>query len=282
MQFQGFRHGQRTINISKSKLRSKSSSNSRDRATSFVLAEVTVHLHEKPDDDGDGCRGTVLTSMHVRIGRKWGRDPSKRNDYRPHGRNVDRQCPNGQTTVVLTGDTHTKDDKGPFGLDKEPEMIQSGLHPTADQVDANIRAIAANQQNIATHSVQLAAQKESIETNQQDIAGNKQQIEQNIKIATTKRFTALSDYDVKGQATVKFKVGSSMISPSDQAQLKHLAQTATVLTGYIVEVTGHADSTGSAAMNTKLSEDRAKTVVSFLMQQGGCASAAYRCAGRNG
>jgi OOP family OmpA-OmpF porin len=43
---------------------------------------------------------------------------------------------------------------------------------------------------------------------------------------------------------------------------------ATGLTGYIIEVTGYADSTGSAAMNTKLSEDRAKAVVTYLMQQG--------------
>ena len=31
----------------------------------------------------------------------------------------------------------------------------------------------------------------------------------------------------------------------------------------------HADSTGSAAINTKLSEDRAKAVIAYLMQQGG-------------
>jgi outer membrane protein OmpA-like peptidoglycan-associated protein len=52
-------------------------------------------------------------------------------------------------------------------------------------------------------------------------------------------------------------------------QLKQLAQTATALKGYIIEVTGYADSTGNAAMNTKLSEDRAKAVVTALMQQGG-------------
>lgn len=34
------------------------------------------------------------------------------------------------------------------------------------------------------------------------------------------------------------------------------------------EVTGYADSTGSAAMNTKLSEDRAKAGVIYLVQQG--------------
>jgi outer membrane protein OmpA-like peptidoglycan-associated protein len=39
--------------------------------------------------------------------------------------------------------------------------------------------------------------------------------------------------------------------------------------GYIVEVTGYADSTGGAAMNTKLSEDRAKAVITYLQQQGG-------------
>ena len=84
----------------------------------------------------------------------------------------------------------------------------------------------------------------------------------------TKRFTALSEYDLKGQATVNFNTGSSKVSAKDQEQLKALAQTATALTGYIVEVTGYADSTGSAAMNTQLSEDRAKAVIAFLMQQG--------------
>jgi outer membrane protein OmpA-like peptidoglycan-associated protein len=32
---------------------------------------------------------------------------------------------------------------------------------------------------------------------------------------------------------------------------------------------GYADATGSAAMNTRLSEDRAKAVITYLTQQGG-------------
>ena len=213
------------------------------------------------------------------------------------------------TTVVLTDDTTTKDDKGLFGLDKQhlsnvvlipglkvdidgssddagrfvaktitvdgddleaAEMIQSGLHPTAEQVAANVQTLETHSGQLASHGVQLAAQKENIETNQQDIAGNKKQIEQNIKDIeeNSQRFTALSNYDVKGQATVKFNVGSSSISAADQEELNKLAQTATGLTGYIVEVMGYADSTGSAAMNTKLSEDRAKAVVTYLIQQG--------------
>lgn len=212
-------------------------------------------------------------------------------------------------TVVLTDDTRTKDDKGLFGLDKEymsnvvlipglkvnvngksddqgrvvaktitvdgddletAEMIQSGLHPTAEQVAANVQTLEAHRGQLGAHDVQLAAHKENIETNQQNIAAHQQKIEQNMKDIeeNTQRFTALSEYDVSGQATVNFEVGSTKISAKDQIELKELANTATRLKGYIIEVTGYADSTGSAAMNTKLSEDRAKAVVTYLMQKG--------------
>jgi OmpA-OmpF porin, OOP family len=215
----------------------------------------------------------------------------------------------GTTTVVLTDNTRTKDDRGLFGLEKQEmssvvlipglkvdidgvsddqgrvvaktitvdgddletaEMIQSGLHPTAEQVAANVQALEAHQGQLAAHDVQLAAQKENIETNQQNIAANKQQIEANIKDIeeSTQRFTALSEYDVRRQATVNFEVGSTKISVKDQIELKELANTATSLKGYIIEVTGYADSSGDAAMNTKLSEDRAKAVVTYLMQKG--------------
>jgi len=79
----------------------------------------------------------------------------------------------------------------------------------------------------------------------------------------------LTDFDVKGETTVKFKVGSAALSKEDQEQIKQLAQSALGLKGYIVEVMGYADATGSAAMNTRLSEDRAKAVITCLIQQGG-------------
>ena len=215
---------------------------------------------------------------------------------------------NGNTTVVLTGNTTTKDDRGLFGLETQhladivlipglkvkvdgtseggrfiaktitvdgddletAEMIQSGLHPTAEQVAANVQTLAAHKEQLGIHQQNIAANKENIVANQQNISANKQQIEENVKDIeeNTKRFTALAEYDVKGEATVKFATGSSKISAADQEELKKLAGTATGLTGYIIEVTGYADATGSAAMNTKLSEDRAKAVVIYLVQQG--------------
>jgi outer membrane protein OmpA-like peptidoglycan-associated protein len=215
----------------------------------------------------------------------------------------------GNVTVVLADDTRTKDNTGLFGLDRKElsnvvlipglkvsvdgvsyeqdrvaaktitvdgddletaELIQAGLHPTAEQVADNVQTLANHQENIEANKVQLAAQKEYIETNQQNIATNKQQIDANIKDIeeNTQRFMALSEYDVKGQATVNFDVGSSKIAAKDQIPLKELANKATSLKGYIIEVMGYTDSTGNAAMNTQLSEDRAKAVITYLVQQG--------------
>src|ERR1700747_1362514 len=113
------------------------------------------------------------------------------------------------------------------------EMIQAGLNPTAEKVAANMQAIETNQQGVAANKAQLASQKENIETNQQNVAVNKQQIEQNIKDIdeNTRRFTALSDYDGKGEATGGFLVGRSPLSGEGEKDHNRLAQAATGLTG---------------------------------------------------
>jgi outer membrane protein OmpA-like peptidoglycan-associated protein len=72
---------------------------------------------------------------------------------------------------------------------------------------------------------------------------------------------------VKGEANVKFKAASSTISKEDKEELKKLAGTATGLNGYIIEVKGYADSSGSASMNDELSENRAKAVVGYLIRE---------------
>src|SRR5437762_10826226 len=147
----------------------------------------------------------------------------------------------GHVTVVLTEDTRTKDDRGLFGLATEvmadtvlipglkvrvdgvadsqgrlvaktitvdgddletAEMIQSGVHPTAEQVAANMQAIESNKKNIAgsqrdiaANQRDIAANQQNIAANQQNIATNRQQIAQNIKDVEehTSRFTALAE-----------------------------------------------------------------------------------------
>jgi OmpA-OmpF porin, OOP family len=215
-----------------------------------------------------------------------------------------------EVTVVLTEDTKTVDRKGIFGLEKDQlgstvlipglkvsvdgtpddqgrvvakqittdgddletsEMIQAGLHPTAEQVAKNVDTLAAHNAKLGSHEERLGEHSQNISANQQQIGANRQQIQQNLSSIEehTRRFNALTDFEVKGEATVNFAVGSSKVSQQDAEKLGQLAQTAKGLSGYIVEVVGYADSTGSATMNTQLSEDRAKQVVTWLMQQGG-------------
>jgi outer membrane protein OmpA-like peptidoglycan-associated protein len=141
---------------------------------------------------------------------------------------------------------------------KHAESMQAALTPTNQAVAKNSAAIGANKQAIAEN-------KEAIGTNQQNIAANAQKIQQNEQ-AVDERFASLADYDTKGEATVRFASGSSKISDQDKAELTQLAQTATQQKQYIVEVMGFADSRGSAAMNQKLSMDRAQEVIAYLVQ----------------
>jgi outer membrane protein OmpA-like peptidoglycan-associated protein len=151
------------------------------------------------------------------------------------------------------------------------QMIEAGLQPTADQVLEHEKQLLDHQKAIGANKENIAANTADIEGNQQQIAAHKQRIDQNMGDiqSNAQRFTTLADYDVKGEATVKFASGSSQVSKADVDQLKQLAETAKGTKGYIVEVTGYADSKGSAAMNTKLSENRAKAVITVLQQQGG-------------
>ena len=138
------------------------------------------------------------------------------------------------------------------------QMIEAGLDPTKQNVATNTAAIETNQQNIE-------ANKQAVATNQQAIAANKVTIDANAA-ETSKRFSELSEYDTKGQVDVHFASGSTKISASDQEALKKFAHEAVNQTGYIIQVKGFADASGDAAMNTKLSHERASNVIAFLVQ----------------
>jgi OOP family OmpA-OmpF porin len=130
---------------------------------------------------------------------------------------------------------------------KTAEAIQAGLTPTQ-------QAVEANKQDTAANKVQIAANREKISANEQEIQD------------VSKRFDDLTEFDVKGQANVYYASGSKSIPDNDQNSLRELARDAAGLNGYLIEVKGYADSSGNAAMNQKLSMDRAQEVVAFLIQ----------------
>ena len=163
------------------------------------------------------------------------------------------------THVLAKSITFDKDDL------QTAEMIQAGLSPTEKRVTTSEQNIASNAQDIKANQKDIATNQQNISANQQDISANKTAIDANA-VATSKRFSELTEYDTKGQLDVRFASGSTDISADDKAALKKLAQDATGLTGYIIQVKGFADSSGNAAMNQKLSMERAQNVIAYLIQ----------------
>jgi len=67
---------------------------------------------------------------------------------------------------------------------------------------------------------------------------------------------------------ISFDTGKATLKPSAQITLAKLAGMALIFPDINMRVEGYTDSTGSAATNQKLSEDRAKSVYEFLKEQG--------------
>ena len=109
-----------------------------------------------------------------------------------------------------------------------------------------------------------------VEENQQRIAGQMDELyaiaaeaRQEVT-AVNERVSALDDYDVQENVAVTFRVNSAVLSPEAKQQLDAFATKATSAKAFMIEVSGHTDSTGSEAKNFRLSRERADAVVQYL------------------
>lgn len=65
-----------------------------------------------------------------------------------------------------------------------------------------------------------------------------------------------------------FDTGKSKLRPESTAELDRLTRLLTEMPAISIEISGHTDNVGSAASNKKLSNDRAKAVVDYLVKNG--------------
>jgi OOP family OmpA-OmpF porin len=84
--------------------------------------------------------------------------------------------------------------------------------------------------------------------------------------ATNERISSLDDYEPQSVAAINFKVNSSILSKDEKVKLDDVATKALNSKGYVVEVSGFADSTGSVARNRILSQRRADNVIRYLVE----------------
>jgi OmpA-OmpF porin, OOP family len=84
--------------------------------------------------------------------------------------------------------------------------------------------------------------------------------------ATNERISALDDYEPQTVTAVNFKTGSSILATDEKTKLDEIATKALNAKGYVLEVSGYADATGSIARNRALSQRRADAVIRYLVE----------------
>ena len=139
---------------------------------------------------------------------------------------------------------------------KHAEAIEAGMHETKAQVQQN-------EEELAKQKAELEAQRQALQQQEAKVAANKVAID-----AAVARFGQLDDYYILDEVTVYFGNGKVKVDPNYTRQLMALVEKAKTINGYMIEVKGYASSTGNAASNQKLSEDRANNVTNILLQQG--------------
>jgi OOP family OmpA-OmpF porin len=175
-------------------------------------------------------------------------------------------------TIVLNDDTKVEAKKGMLGVRKD-ELDMADLIPG---LPVEVETIH-NGTDLVAQKVRFKA--DDLKTARQIQAGLNPHGEQlgNLQgdqAEMSKKFGQLGDYDVKGEVTVYFAVGKADVSDDAKQQLKQLADQAVQLKGYMIQVAGYTDSSGNAAYNQELSDNRAEAVVHYLQQE--CKVPLYR------
>lgn len=146
---------------------------------------------------------------------------------------------------------------------KSAQDIQAGVAPAEAQLQAQQQQLQQTEQQIQQQQAAMQAQQAELTAEQQKVAANKAAI-----AATNKRFGELGEYNILGEVTVLFANGKVTIDPQYKPQLLQLAEKAKTVDGYVIQVKGYASAVGSAALNQKLSTERADHVTDFMEQQG--------------
>jgi len=84
--------------------------------------------------------------------------------------------------------------------------------------------------------------------------------------ATNDRISAMDDYTPQESIAVNFRSGSSVLNTDAKTRLDDIAKKALAAKGFVIEVTGFADSTGNTARNRTLSTRRADAVIRYLVE----------------
>ncbi len=154
--------------------------------------------------------------------------------------------------VVLNPDTKIEEPEGVIGFRKkrlDVTALTAGLSVTVQGLQYENDQLVAKTITFSSHSLQS--------TNTTPSAA-----------ASGPQLTNLADYDVKATYDAHFEAGSALLSQSDKTGLMNLANSATELSSYVIQVRAFADVPGNNAYDHQLSRDRAEAVIDYLEHAG--------------
>jgi outer membrane protein OmpA-like peptidoglycan-associated protein len=156
-------------------------------------------------------------------------------------------------------------DASKIRFDKNDLKVARSIETRVTPVEGRLTQVEAQNRTL---SGQVDELNEVSKTMRTDISRNNDNIlATDTRVTSTNdRISALDDYDVSDQATVLFRVNSAVLSPESKAALDELAQKALATKGFVIEVAGFTDSTGSTQKNRMLSQRRADAVVQYLQE----------------
>ena len=150
------------------------------------------------------------------------------------------------------------------------KQIDAGLNPVndkiagaQDQLRSDRKDIEQNQQDLAKNSQEIDATKQGLASTNEATAGNTSAIGH-----AAGRIGELDQFVTKDSITVNFANGKAVVTKKDKEQLAEFVKAAADTPGYMIEVQGYASTSGSAALNQKLSSERADAVLAIIQQTG--------------
>jgi outer membrane protein OmpA-like peptidoglycan-associated protein len=148
--------------------------------------------------------------------------------------------------VVLNPDTKIEEPAGAFGFRKKPldvTALAAGLSVAVEGTQYENDQLVAKTVTLSPQSLHSTNALPGPQVN-------------------------LADYDVKATYDAHFEAGSALLSETDKAGLTHLANSATGLSAYIIQVRAFADVPGNNAYDQQLSRDRGEAVIDYLEHTG--------------
>jgi len=243
----------------------------KDKITGVILSRSGQVLKVQSDDNAVGTVD-ISDETKIQLKRSWGRKSTMSTDALLPGLRVEAEGKGNE--------------KGELAADKvlfDPSSMKASrqIDARVSPVEGRTGQLEGRAGQLEGRAGQLEAKAGQLESKQGELENTQKQTQQEVGQVKTsadnanqgvgaanQRISDLDRYQEKVKETVYFKVGSAVLADTEKQKLDNIVQQTQNEKGFVIEVAGFADTTGNAARNQVLSENRANAVVRYLQQQG--------------